>query len=71
MLLSRVVLGEAFYTSASRNNERRPPPLPDSGSAVLHDSVIGQIDANRYREFIVYDRAQTLPEYLLQYRRVQ
>jgi hypothetical protein len=69
VLLSRVALGDAFYTSLPRNGERRPPPLPEGGGA-LHDSVIGQVDANRYREFIVYDRAQTLPEYLLQYRRV-
>ena len=70
VLLSRVALGDAFYTSLARNGERRPPPLPEGGGA-LHDSVIGQVDANRYREFIVYDRAQTLPEYLLQYRRVR
>ena len=69
VFLTRVTLGEPFRTTTTLRGQRRPPTRPD-GSGTLYDSVIGQTGPTKYVEFVVYDRRQTYPEYLLQYRRV-
>ena len=55
-------LGRVHRTNGHRTNERRAP----EGA----DSLLGQTDPTKYREFVVYDRSQCYPEYLLLYRRV-
>ena len=62
IFLARVAMGKFYETTAARNNERRSPDG--------YDSVLGQIDRNKYREFIVYDGWQAYPEYILEYKRV-
>ena len=63
LFLSRVSLGRVHHTSGPRTNERRAP----DGA----DSLLGRAGPMRYREFVVYDRTQCYPEYLLLYRRVR
>ena len=51
---------------------RRPPFMKNS--AEPHDSVMGESkihggDTLRYREFILYDRSQTYPEYVIRFKR--
>ena len=52
-------LGNPEKTATGRRNERMAPPG--------FDSIIGQTSPDKYREFIVYDRHQTYPEYRLSY----
>ncbi|KAG2382622.1 hypothetical protein C9374_005202 [Naegleria lovaniensis] len=75
MFLSRVVLGRQIYqagasTSQSLGNQRRPPQIPNTNGRV-YDSVIGKSNASSsaYTEFIVYDRNQCYPEFLIKYKR--
>ena len=75
MFVVRAVLGTPFEAVQAMNNARRPPAMP--GSERLHDSVIGVTQdthptacLKKYREFIVYDRRQTYPEFLVEFRRV-
>ncbi|EFC38991.1 TCCD-inducible-PARP-like domain-containing protein [Naegleria gruberi] len=71
MFLCRVVLGrQIYYTPMGMTNQRRPPEINGSNRRV-YDSVIGQSNSSNssYREFIVYDRYQCYPEYLIKYRR--
>eukprot|EP00759_Apiculatamorpha_spiralis_P029870 PhF_6_TR31821/c0_g1_i1/m.47017 len=69
LVMSRVVLGYAFPTNQGREKERRPPKI--GMTEELYDSVIGQTDVVKYREFIVYDRTQAYPEYVVEYNRVK
>ena len=62
IFLARVAMGKFYRTNSARQNERRAPHG--------YDSVLGQVDHNKYREFIVYDGWQCFPEYLIEYRRV-
>ncbi|EKX32232.1 hypothetical protein GUITHDRAFT_82501 [Guillardia theta CCMP2712] len=75
MLLVRVALGTPFEALQTMRRARRPPAMP--GSSRLHDSVMAvtrdthpQACLDKHREFIVYDRRQTYPELLIEFRRV-
>ena len=68
MFLCRVTLGSPFHTQQSHNNLRRPPERSDK--KCLWDSLVGKIPAMRYREFIVYDKFQCYPEFLIEYKQV-
>lgn len=59
--LSRVAMGKIHETSSGRSNERRAP----NGC----DSLVGQLDSTRYKEFVVYDGWQAYPEFLVEYKR--
>jgi len=63
MFLARVSLGQyhAAPEGTTMSNIRRPP-----GGA---DSVVGVPSRGAPREFIVYDRRQTYPEFLLEVKR--
>jgi len=61
LILARVTMLKFFWTEKGLKNQRR---APDG-----FDSVVGQLSAKQYREFIVYDRRQTYPEYIVEYKR--
>jgi len=76
MFLVRAVLGTPYEALEPRNNSRRPPCMPRADQR-LYDSVIGVMKQThprafleKYREFIVYDRNQVYPEFLIHFRRV-
>jgi hypothetical protein len=69
LFLSRVMLGVPYGTTSAMPLTRRPPVMAGVQGRP-HDSITytpGGV--NRYREFIVYDKAQTYPEYLVEYER--
>jgi len=75
IFLSRVCLGTPYIAKKSMNSIRRPPLLPNNQQVA--DSVLGDCQRTgakgaflqRYREFIVYDRTQCYPEFLITYTR--
>jgi hypothetical protein len=66
LLYSRVLMGDAFQTS-TQYRERRPPVKP-GGTGGTCDSVLGAGGTQFHREFIVYDRNQIYPEYIVYYK---
>jgi hypothetical protein len=71
IFLCRVLLGrQIHHTPANMSQQRRPPEIPHANSRV-YDSVVGKSNASNsaYREFIVYDRNQCYPEFLIKYKR--
>jgi hypothetical protein len=60
-----VLLGDAFNANGNRGNERRAPIKP-GGSGVTYDSVVAS--GQEHREFIVYDRHQVYPEFIIYYK---
>jgi len=83
LLLCRVVLGDvhlalkyesSVYKGDSRYPVRRPPAKTDATLGELYDSILGESkeyggDSLQYREFIVYDRHQVYPEYVIHFKR--
>jgi len=72
MFITRVVLGSAWVrlvATDSSNPLRRPPAKPKGEG--LYDSVMGQSKNHdkqaqlKFREFIIYDRQQCYPEYII------
>jgi hypothetical protein len=64
VFVARVLLGEACITEQPLRGIRRPPEL--AGSAIpgrRYDSIIG--NGKRHKEFVVYDRAQIIPDLLV------
>lgn len=70
MFLMRMCLGDIYITNISSSGIRRPP-CKKCGLQVctshqeLFDSVVANFLA---REFVVYDRSQSYPEYLIWYK---
>ena len=65
------MLGVPHHTAMPMNGIRRPPVMA-SIAGRPHDSILytpGMLSPGRYREFIVYDKAQTYPEFLIEYER--
>lgn len=79
MFICRVCLGTPYRTGKPQQELRRPPCLLEDTTACAHprfDSLIGLKSSDsqksflqKYREFIVYDRNQCYPEFLVTYRR--
>lgn len=67
MLYCRVLMGDAYRTSANLREARRAPDKPGSGGAAF-DSVLASGGAQVHREFIVYDRNQVYPEFIIYYK---
>lgn len=75
IFLSRVIMGVPFVTLTSQSNLKRPP---QRSGLILYNSVLAECQETghktaqlqRYREFIVYDRKQTYPEFLITFKRV-
>ena len=68
MFLSRVMLGAAHSTATAMSQTRRPPNMP-SMPGRAHDSIVYRPPAGRYPEFIVYDKNQAYPEFLVEFER--
>lgn len=77
LIVARVSLGRPYTTSAALHC-RRPPCARGAacGSDVCaharpHDSVIAEAAGTRlFREFVVFERGQTYPEYVVTLDRV-
>ena len=79
MLIARVLLGDVYVCETARHF-RRPPckgvgcNLDDCSTHELFDSVmgVGKSSGKRllFREFIVYDRQQCYPDYIIKYKRI-
>ena len=61
MLYCRVLLGDAHRTNQNLQNQRRAPNHCDS--------VVASGGTQVHREFIVYDRHQVYPEFIIYYKR--
>ena len=68
ILYCRVAMGDAFRTSSQLKNRRRAPDKPGGGGGTF-DSVLASGGAQVHREFIVYDRNQVYPEFIVYYTR--
>lgn len=70
MFLMRMCLGDIYMTNQSSSGIRRPP-CKKCGLQVCtsHQELFDSVVANlMYREFVVYDRCQTYPEYIIWYK---
>jgi len=65
MIYSRVLLGHACLTSQGLAKVRR---APDRQPNVPFDSVLASGGTQVHREFIVYDRHQTYPEFIIYFK---
>ena len=68
IMYCRVAMGDAFRTSSQLKNRRRAPDKPGGGGGTF-DSVLASGGAQVHREFIVYDRNQVYPEFIVYYTR--
>jgi hypothetical protein len=67
LFLSRVCMGTFYSTDKPQVKIRRPP---ERNNSILFDSLVGQMPGKHYREFVIYDRNQCYPEYLIEFKRV-
>ena len=68
LFLSRAMFGAVFDTRKPMPQTRRPPEmLRIKGRS--HDSIVYVPGGKHYSEYIVYDKAQTYPEYLIEFNR--
>jgi len=75
MIISRVVIGDAFICKEYKDDlfkSKREAPLKDQKTH--YDSVVGETVANggtvlKFREYIVYERTQSYPEFVVTYQR--
>lgn len=71
MLVVQVCLGEAHVAKAATSFVRPPDK---SGTLTPYDSVVGEIRDREgcldHREYIVYERSQALPTYIIVYKHV-
>ena len=65
IIYSRVLLGHAHHTSQGMKGVRR---APDRVPGVPFDSVVASGGTQVHREFIVYDRPQTYPEFIIYFK---
>jgi hypothetical protein len=73
LLLCRVTMGWPFATSTMHPNQRRPPENPAMGSgkrpfdSIFAESGKAKGGAQFHNEFVVFDRNQAYPEYVIYY----
>merc|ERR1712151_1275047 len=70
LFYTRVLLGHAFHPKSDTKGQRRPPAF-NKVSGKLFDSVVANVkEANEgrqiHREFVIYDRRQTYPEFQIE-----
>ena len=61
IFLVRGAMGRYQNQKTATHNARRAPPG--------YDSILGQVDKNKYREFVLYDGWLAYPEFLIEYKR--
>ncbi len=84
MVLYRAILGdvhvaleydkEKYRDGTGKGKRVRRPPLKTGCQDELYDSVMGESIKNggnrlQYREFVLYERGQAYPEYVIEFRR--
>ena len=70
MFVARACLGAPYKTSSSMGGVRHPPEMRQRGfEGRVFDSVVYRPGGTNFSEFIVYDKAQTYPEYLIEFNR--
>ena len=60
-------MGDSYNTSSGMGQARRPPDKPDHSGRTF-DSVLASGGTQVHREFMVYDKNQVYPEYIVYYR---
>lgn len=73
MILTRVLMGNAFVTKTSMNNFKRPPCTQNCSGNCGHaryDSVWFDGTNKNYEEYIIFDRYRCYPEFIVEYERV-
>lgn len=71
MFLIRMCLGDIHLTGQGGNFKRPPTknnPSKAGGTQDMYDSVVANGGSFAHREFVVYDRNQAYPEYLIWYK---
>ena len=69
LLVCRVTMGWPLFTTTSHRNERRPPQNPSIQSGMRpFDSIFANFGSKHHNEFVVYDRSQAYPEYVVYYK---
>jgi serine/threonine protein kinase len=69
LFLSRAMFGAVHNTQVPMQQTRRPPIMP-SIPGRPHDSIVYVPGRPHYSEYIVYDKTQAYPEFLVEYKRV-
>jgi hypothetical protein len=73
LILTRVLMGNAFTTKRSMNNIKRPPCTQHCSGNCGHkryDSVWFDGTNKNYEEYIIFDRYRCYPEFVVEYERV-
>jgi hypothetical protein len=72
MLVCRVIMGIPFCTHAQHTNERRAPDNHATPGrpydSIFAESGVARRGAQNHNEYVVFDRSQVYPEYVVHYR---
>lgn len=69
VFIARVVLGEPHFADEPFLNKLRPPPKKTSVVGLVDTSKEGFPSKGRFREFVIYDKAQAYPQFLVRLER--
>jgi hypothetical protein len=71
MLVCRVVMGSPYFTSTQHNGQRRPPDNAATPGrpfdSIFAEHGIGRGGQQQHNEYVVFDRLQVYPEYIVRY----
>ena len=73
MIIARVSMGNAYRTNRTMSGTRRPPCVNSCTGSCSHDrfdSIWYDSTGKNYEEYMVYDRYQCYPEFVVEYRRI-
>ena len=72
MLVCRVTMGMPYCAQGMHKNERRPPDNPATPGrpfdSIFAEHGVANRGAQRHNEYVVFDRYQVYPEYIVRYR---
>ena len=72
MLVCRVTMGIPFCTSTQHKNARRAPDNPGTPGrpfdSIFAEGGVANAGDQRHNEYVVFDRLQVYPEYVVHYR---
>ena len=77
LIVARVALGDPYYADSTWRSygtlsaSRRPPDRPraDKAKGLTYDSIVANESRTQiHREFMLYDRRQAYPEYIVRFR---
>jgi hypothetical protein len=71
MLVCRVTMGEPYCTAGRHGNQRRPPDNPATPGrpfdSIFAENGIANAGAQQHNEYVVFDRLQVYPEFIVRY----